>query len=264
MSSYRKYRSRKSIYHPGISLNHPLTYNQKKGMIIQRDTNLPEPGHVYTRKELEKMYRILLNFHMITPELTTNVTSVSSDLSANQLNEYVLSYSLLKNSIAEALETSVGKIRQFQLQAITIRISNGNFPKVSYKWVVGESPFTVYSGTNNFSGINQYNVKLGTPILYKSIYSSDFVYIVCPQVKNGSSDQGFALVQWDQTFNQTAQSTHTDVFDLWENGVRSIPWALYDKNDKSSLDVHTEISIDMTGNTYSGRLELEFVAVYEE
>ena len=264
MSSYRKHRSRKSIYHPGISLSHPITYNQKKGMVIQRDTNLPQSGHVYTRKELERMYRILLSFHMISSKLNTVITNIAVDLTPSQLNEILLNYDNIKVGAASAVETPVGNIAQLYLQAIVVAISNGAFPKVSYRWVIGASSFSVSSGTNSLGGYTQSRIKLGTPIVYKNTYSPDYVYINLPQVKNSTSNTGVVSVQWDQIYNQTADSTSHDVHDLYEEGVRNFPWVYYDVRLTDPIDSYTELSVDMTGNTNAGSVSLECVVVYEE
>ena len=263
-SRYRYKRKSMKMFHPAIPLDREPTFNQKTGQVLQRTPikNVEHSGRVLKKKDFQEAYELANAAGLIPSQLKTAITSVSTTLTANENNEYLLNYDNLKGDIAEAIGISVRKIHEFDLQAITVRVPQGNFPKISYRWVVGTGAFPVTSGTNSLGGTAQYAVKLGTPIIYQP-YDPNYINIVCPQVKNSSSLTTVVSVQWDQTFSQNSGSTHHEVYDLWHDGVRNIPWVWYDVRVPDPIDVYTELSVDMTGNTNNGQLMLECMVVYE-
>lgn len=254
------------MFHPAIPLDHEPTFRQKTGQVLQRTPikNVPHTGRVLKKKDFEEAYELANAAGLIPPLLETAITSISTSVNAGELNEYLLNYDNLKNDIAEALGTSVEKIRRFHLQAITVRVPQGKFPNISYRWVVGTGAFSVSSATTSLTGAAQYVVKLGTPAIYQIPATPGYVYITCPQVSNNTGEFGATFVQWDQTVTQYDGSTHHEVYDLWQDGVRSIPWAWYDSRVPDPIDVYTELSVDMTNTTNVGQLMLEFMAVYEQ
>lgn len=78
----KKYYSNYSIYHPNIKLNHRITRNQRKGMIIQRDSNIPQRASTtFTVKDLEKQAEKLMNMGFIPiqlpPDYSAYITSLT-------------------------------------------------------------------------------------------------------------------------------------------------------------------------------------------
>lgn len=230
MSSYRKYRSKKSIYHPGISLDHPVTYNQKKGMIITRSTDLPEVPEIYSKKKLDAMLKVLLRYNWL-PYPAMYIKLVQYPINGLGTNELILNS---KNTYEQNI---LPQGTPYVITDFAIVEGTGSTPTIDYQLFLGETRILNVS-----------------PQQVQSVEALDgSVVVPCPRVAKTAGRLEYPYIQYETT-DHMAVLFNDRSYPEAQFG-RIFPW-----NDSGDA-THTKLTIGSASNTANWALMITYTFI---
>lgn len=244
MSSRRKIRSSQSMYHPGIALSHGISYNQRKGMILTRDTNLPHaPTKVFTSQAMEREAKKVL----VSGRVGYRLTYIDFDVDPNTTGTAGFSDVILIDSIRKRIGMNKGVYAVWVNSFSVINAFSQLWPVINYVLSIGDETYTVNcnSSTSGTGMSTLYYADFDTPVVYP-LYSSQ-AQVSLPRFNRQSNVNNIAEVH--DTFLSTAsQGADALVRSAFDQGYPCIPF-YNTRNDIYPYNTDTAITFDTTGLT---------------
>lgn len=254
MSYRRKVRSAHSMYHPGISLSREPTYNQKKGMILTRNTNLPDPSvNVVSTQSLYNDARRLLKTgtikhkdFVVNMELDIGDSATLTFDSSNLITE-------CKGKFGPNIE-----VLECTLMDFSLNVPSGyGWPDVNYTIHIGDVDFRVPSYTDSNASPASF-LQFDIPYIYP--YSSSDYRLYCPRLflkQNYSSPSQWATVK---EYYATATGLSDLLKNIYSAGYSHVPYAYV--GDSFPVPVSTSITVDSTYLTQKPILRTSISCTY--
>ena len=260
MSYRRKVRSSHSIYHPGISLSHEPTYNQKKGMILTRSTNLPQPVQkVITAKSLRDDAKRAVKSGYV------KFSRVTLDFSVDHVNnEWSIDEATVRELLAEKLGPGINiiaaNVNQFSFS------SNGLvsvWPDINYTISIDDNAAASVTTTHSSSSTgfsSMYTAVFNNPN-YVPFASQISYSLVCPRFETYTSSQfGYARVVYDGY--GLIQSVKEKLDSLHRKGFTEIPFCSFGGIYPCSIDTVLTFNASSLSESLSITLQLSCDVYY--
>lgn len=245
MSSYRKVRSSRSIYHPGISLNREPTYNQKKGMILTRSTNLPQPVHkVVTAQSLRDDARKLIksgyvNYRRVTLNFSVGHQDNTWSIDEGNIRQF------LTEKFGPGTNIIAANVNQFIFNA---SFSRNIWPDIDYTLSIGDDdvsittthPSSVAAGVSSYLGSAVFNTPNYVPLASPTIYN-----LVCPQFEMHTSSSNYGWARVVNSPINISSSMKTTLDELHGLGFTEIPFCSF--GDIYPYPISTVLTFDASG-----------------
>lgn len=244
------------MYHPGISLSHGISYNQRKGMILTRDTNLPHaPTKVFTSQSMEQEAKKLL----VSGRVGYRFVYVDVDISLNESNNFNLSARSFIESVYERVGYSKTIYTSWVNSFSVINSYNQPWPIINYVLHIGDETYTVNCNSSTSStGMNTlYFADFDTPIVY-GLFSSQAI-VSLPRFNRQSNGYNIAEVH-DITNATASQGAEALVRSAFDKGYPCIPFQ--STGGIYPYVTNTDITIDATGLTQKMTLRVYYNILY--
>ena len=244
MSSRRKARSSHSMYHPGISLSHGISYNQRKGMILTRDTNLPHaPTKVFTSQSMALEARKALS----SGHVGYSLVCLEYDITLNDATPMSLSEIPFLDAVREKLGINKGVYSVWVNSFSVSNTLNQPWPVINYVLSIGDETYTVNcnSSTSGTGMSTLYYADFDTPVVYP--LGTSQAQVSLPRFNRQSNGYNIAEVH-DITNATASQGAEALVRSAFNKGFTCIPF-YNTRNDIYPYKTDTSILIDTTGLT---------------
>lgn len=247
MSSRRKIRSSQSMYHPGIALSHGISYNQRKGMILTRDTNLPHaPTKVFTSQAMLLEARKAL----VSGRVGYRFVYLDFDISLGAVTTASLSESNLADAVRGRIGMNKGVYAVWVNSFSVINTFSQAWPVINYVLTIaGSETFTVNcnSSTSGTGMSTLYYADFDTPVVYP-LYSSQ-AQVSFPRFNRQSNANNIGEVH-DITNATASQGAEALVRSAFDKGYTCIPFYSDDSDGNVyPYSTDTAITFDTTGLT---------------
>ena len=174
------------MFNPSVPLDRLPTYHQKKGMIIQRSTNLPSVPKITTQSDIKSAYKLLKETNKLPDKkVISQIMSIPIEANENLLVELNQSYVL--TGIIDNFNIPLEKIVSVYLDSFQVNNvdGSGGIPSVTYRWYFGESQFPVTSVSTTSDTNVSYVALFDHPYVYED--SSSRAAVMGPRLARNSS-----------------------------------------------------------------------------
>lgn len=255
MSYRRKVKSSYSIYHPGISLSHEPTYNQKKGMILTRSTNLPERNcRIVTTQSLRD------DANRAVKSGYVKFKNVTLKFPVDHINtEYSIDEGNIRGFLSEKLGPDVnviaGNVTQFSI------VRSSAIPvwfEINYTLDVDNATHDVttthYSSTSGFS--EQHSAVFSTPSYSYIPALTGANRLICPRFETAGDTHGYSRVTNYSYSGLALSHDMREVLDeLHSLGFNEIPYCSF--GDVYPCPISTLLTFDASGVPETTTITLE-------